>query len=221
MEDLADQVVLAELDLRMSTFWQVLFGDQGVELADRVLSTDLLTELDVILTGDPAEPLELAWRTLVHNRVSRGGLLAPGGGVMKTGERGRGILSRWYPQMLHDRILALHQKRDRVTVIHGDRLATMTRYLGRQDVAASIDPPNTAGGKGAGKRLYRYHQLDHLEPWRLAAGLGDAVMTCGISDEVQRLAMEHRFQVLPISMKSTHHTVLDELLIGHNLSLAR
>jgi DNA adenine methylase len=202
MEDLADQVVLVELDLRVATFWQVLFGDQGLELADRMLSTDLLTELVPILAGDPTEPLELAWRTLVHNRVSHGGVLAPGGGVMKTGEQGRGVLSRWYPKTLHDRIVALHQKRDRVTVIHGDGLATMARYLGREDVSAFIDPPYTAGGKGAGKRLYLHHQLDHPELFRLTAGLRDAVMTYGPSQEVQNLAQQYGLEALPIAMKS-------------------
>jgi len=43
----------------------------------------------------------------VKNRVNRGGILAPGAGMIKQGEKGKGLKSRWYPETLKRRILLL------------------------------------------------------------------------------------------------------------------
>jgi DNA adenine methylase len=128
------------------------------------------------------------------------------------------VLSRWYPGTLARRIRALGVVRERVTVIEGDALAVMAEYQGRQDAAVFVDPPYTAGGKRAGSRLYTHSVVNHAELFRLAAGLDDVVMTYDLAPEVVELAGRFGLQARPIAMKNTHHTVMDELLIGKDLS---
>ena len=48
---------------------------------------------------------------LLRNRVSRGGILAKGASVMKQGENGHGIASRWYADTLAARIRTIGKLR--------------------------------------------------------------------------------------------------------------
>jgi DNA adenine methylase len=97
----------------------------------------------------------------VKNRVNRGGILAEGAGMVKYGENGKGISSRWYPETLARRIHEIRLIRDRLTFLHEDGLAVIAAHANREDVAFFIDPPYTAGGKKAGKRLYNCWEIDH------------------------------------------------------------
>lgn len=219
LEGLADHVVMVELDHRVAAVWRVIFEGQAEELAARIEGFDMNAEsAAAIIAGDPSELFEVAWRTVVQNRVSHGGIIAPGGGVLKRGEGGKGVLSRWYPDTLARRIRALGAVRNRVTVVQGDALAVMAEYAGRRDAAVFVDPPYTAGGKKAGSRLYTHSVVDHAELFRLAAGLEDVVMTYDLAPEVIALAAHRGLQARPIAMKNTHHAVMDELLIGKDLS---
>ncbi len=219
LEGLADHVVLVELDYRVASVWRVIFGGQAEQLAQRIEGFDMnAAAATAIIASDPTDDFEVAWRTVVQNRVSHGGIIAPGGGVLKHGEGGKGVLSRWYPGTLARRIRALGVVRERVTVIEGDALAVMAEYQGRQDAAVFVDPPYTAGGKRAGSRLYTHSVVNHAELFRLAAGLDDVVMTYDLAPEVVELAGRFGLQARPIAMKNTHHTVMDELLIGKDLS---
>lgn len=219
LEGLADHVVMVELDHRVAAVWRVIFEGQAEELAARIEGFDMNAEsAAAIIAGDPSELFEVAWRTVVQNRVSHGGIIAPGGGVLKRGEGGKGVLSRWYPDTLARRIRALGAVRNRVTVVQGDALAVMAEYAGRRDAAVFVDPPYTAGGKKAGSRLYTHSVVDHAELFRLAAGLEDVVMTYDLAPEVIALAAQNGLQARPIAMKNTHHAVMDELLIGKDLS---
>jgi DNA adenine methylase len=219
LENLADQVVMAELDHRVAAVWQVIFSDQALALAHRIEHFELNAEVAAdILRSDPTDSFEVAWRTIIQNRVSHGGIIAPGGGVLKHGEAGKGVLSRWYPETLARRIRALHAVRDRVSVIAGDGLAVMSQYQGRQDVSVFVDPPYTAGGKNAGSRLYTCHSVDHQHLFAVASGLSDVVMTYSVAPEVYALAERHHLQIKSVAMKNTHHAVMDELLIGSDLS---
>lgn len=218
LEGLADHIVMVELDHRVAAVWQVIFGEEAGAFVERILAFDLTPDsAAALLASDPQEPFEIAWRTLVQNRVSHGGIIAPGGGVLKRGEGGKGVGSRWYPETLARRILALHGARHRVTVAQTDALQLLELYLGDPTVAAFIDPPYTAGGKKAGGRLYTHSVLDHERLFALASLMADPVMTYDLNPEVQALARRHGLQAKPIAMKNTHHAVMDELMIGRGL----
>jgi DNA adenine methylase len=57
-------------------------------------------------------------------------------------------------------------------------MAVLTANAHRSEAVFFLDPPYTAGGKNAGKRLYRYNEIDHDELFQRAANLrGDFLMT--------------------------------------------
>src|SRR3989337_2298065 len=87
---------------------------------------------------------QTAFKTLLRNRTSHGGILAPGAGLIKYGEQGKGINSRWYPQTLAHRIRNIGRINDRIEFIHGDGIAVIRKYVERPDVVFFIDPPYTA-----------------------------------------------------------------------------
>ncbi|PYS25269.1 MAG: hypothetical protein DMF72_02220 [Acidobacteria bacterium] len=85
-----------------------------------------------------------------------------------------------------------------------------------------IDPPYTAGGKKAGRRLYTHSALDHEELFDVTSKVsGDFLMTYDDAADVRALAKRHNFDVELIAMKNTHHAEMTELLIGRNLDWAR
>ena len=162
---------------------------------------------------------ERAFQTIVRNRTLHGGILAAGSGLTKTGEGGRGLASRWYPQTLAKRLRAISRMRHRLRFEHGDGMACIRRHAAAADAAFFIDPPYTAGGKNAGRRLYAHHRLDHDLLFALCAALsGDFVMTHNNADEVRQLAAKYGFESRPVAMKNTHHATMTELAISRDLS---
>lgn len=87
------------------------------------------------------------------------------------------------------------------------------------DAVFFIDPPYTAGGKKAGKRLYRYSEINHEELFLTCESLkGDFLMTYDNAEEVKTMARKHRFQIRLIPMTNTHNATMEELVIGKDLS---
>jgi DNA adenine methylase len=150
--------------------------------------------------------------------VNRGGILAPGASVMKLGENGRGLASRWYPQTLQRRILKIASKRRAITFRQDDGIACMRRLSHDPDTVFFVDPPYTI----ASKRLYMHSDIDHEKLFRVAATLkGDFLMTYDEVDPIKGLARRFGFDTHTVLMKNTHNRIMRELLIGKNLSWAR
>jgi DNA adenine methylase len=214
-ENLVDRATLVELDDQVAAVWQTILSEDGVRLAEDVarftLSAEAIREL---LTRSHDSVYDLAFATLVKNRVQRGGILAPGASLMKAGENGRGLASRWYPQTLRKRILAIAGMRHRIRFLHTDGVAYLESQASRPDVVYFIDPPYTV----AGKRLYTHFEIDHDRLFAIAATLaGDFLMTYDNTSEVRWLAEKHGFQTAEIAMMNTHNATKTELLIGKDL----
>ncbi|MBC8447854.1 MAG: DNA adenine methylase [Chloroflexi bacterium] len=220
---LADRVTLVELDDEVSAVWQTVIHGDARDFAKRIATFDLTLEsVNEWLAKAPCSVEDRAFRTILRNRVNRGGILASGAGMLRNGEDGRGIKSRWYPVTLSKRILEIAKMRDRITFVKGDGLEVLRQNANRADVAFFIDPPYTAGGKRAGRRLYTHHQLDHEELFRITSICdGDFLMTYSNDERVRKLAQQHGFDVQEIAMKSSHHEKMTELLIGRDLDWAR
>lgn len=221
-ERLADHITLVELDADVAAVWQTMLdADDGEWLAARILAFDVTVEAVAELLAHSAGTLqERAFQTIVKNRVNHGGILAPGSGVLKHGEGGKGLKSRWYPQTLARRIRDIATIRERITFIHGDGLEILAANADRPDVVFFIDPPYTVGGNGkrAGSRLYTHCALDHERLFAIAGQLqGDFLMTYDNAEEVRLLADHYGLQTRLIPMKNTHHAKMTELLIGPNL----
>ncbi len=222
-EKLANHVTLVELDDEIASVWRVILEGDAEWLANTIATFQLTPEsVKAILSKTPPTLQEKAFRTILKNRINRGGILAPGAGVHKYGEDGKGIKSRWYPQTLKRRILDIVAVRDRIAFIEGDGMAVLQQNAHRTDVVFFIDPPYTASDKRAGTRLYKHFEIDHEELFRIATTLaGDFLMTYDDAKEVRDLAMRHGLDMETIGMKSTHHAKMTELLVGRNLDWVR
>lgn len=217
-EGLADKVVLVELDDDVSVVWELLIhgSDRSVKiLSNKIMRFEVnLDNVRAVLDGSPRTIVDRAFRTIVKNRCQRGGIMAPGAGLVKVGEAGRGLASRWYPETLVKRFDAIRLFRERLTFEQGDAFNAIETYSG---ATMFIDPPYTAGGKRAGSRLYTHTALDHERLFHeVASHSGPALLTYDDTPEVRNLAASHGFQVGNIAMKSTHHVVMHELAIFKN-----
>lgn len=222
-EHMADEVILVELDPDVAAVWHVMLGDGAKWLADQILKFDLTWEnVELVFADRSDDKRKRAFKTILRNRISHGGILAPGGGVLKNGENGRGIASRWYPETLAKRIVDIGLKRSRLSILEVDGIEVIRQNAGDADTVFFVDPPYTAAGKRAGRRLYAYCDLDHEELFDACAGIaGDFLMTYDNAEEVRIMAEKRGFDVEAIPMKNTHHAEMSELLIGKDLDWAR
>src|SRR3990167_1162639 len=219
-ENLVQKAVMVELDDEIATVWESVVNGDAEWLANRVLVFDLTKEAVVQeIKKTPNTQKEKAFQTILKNRTFHGGILAEGSGFLKYGENGKGIRSRWYPATLSKRFSNLKLVADRILFCKDDGLEVIQKYSRRQDVVFFIDPPYTAGGKRAGKRLYRHFTLDHERLFTLCESVkGDFLMTYDNADEVKMMARNHGFQMRLIPMTNTHHATMQELVIGKDLS---
>lgn len=220
-ENLVPHATQIELDDDVASVWQtIITNGEAAWLSERIVTFQVnLDEVRGVLASRNLTMRERAFQTILKNRVNRGGIMAAGAGLIKSGEGGKGLRSRWYPQTLKKRLMNIDQIRDRFTFIHGNGCEVLERYLERRDCIFFIDPPYTASKNGAGKRLYNHNQIDHAHLFRIASQLqGDFLMTYENTSEVRALVDEHHFDIRPITMKNTHNTRKTELLIGRDLS---
>ena len=153
-EKLTQMVTMVELDDQVAAVWKTILEGDTKWLAERVATFDVTPEsVQVELVKPNLDLKEKAFQTLLRNRVNHGGILAPGSGVIKYGEDGKGIKSRWYPETLKKRILRIAAVKDRIRFIEGDGLSVLRENAQRSDAVFFIDPPYTAAGKKAGTRL--------------------------------------------------------------------
>lgn len=215
-EHLASHVTMVELDPDVAAVWQTILGDDAEWLVQRILQFPMSFEaVQEVLATPPVDQQQHAFLTILRNRVCHGGILAAGSGLIKAGENGKGIASRWYPETLAKRIRAIQTVRGRLSFIHGDGVEVMRQFARQADAAFFIDPPYTAPGKRAGKRLYTCNELDHDALFDLASTLrGDFMMTYDNADSVRAMAARHCFSVCEVAMKGTHHNRTTELLIS-------
>jgi DNA adenine methylase len=223
-EQLADQVTMVELDEQVAAVWQTIIEEgDGAWLAERIGSFDLTDDsLRDVLAKETCSIRERAFQTILKNRTFRGGILAPGAAPLKQGENGKGIRSRWYPDTLKRRILDIDAIRPRLMFIQGDGPEMIRQNAHRPHTTFFVDPPYTVAGKRAGRRLYKYADLNHQALFHLMSRVaGDFLMTYDDADEVRELARTHGFDTERVAMKNTHHAEMSELLIGRNLDWAR
>jgi len=219
-EHLAKHVTLIEIDKHVAAVWQTLIHEGcGPALARRILSFEITEEhVNYIMASQVDDLEDIAFQTIIKNRVNRGGILASGAGRMKAGENGRGLASRWYPKTLHNRIMDIHSIKDSLSFLQGDALEYLEQYKDHEDIVFFIDPPYTLGIKKPGSRLYDHSDLNHEAMFELLQNVkGDFLMTYDNQPYVQDLATKHGFDSYLVSMKNTHHAKQKELLIGRNL----
>ena len=219
-ENHVNQVVMVEQDEEVAAVWKSVVSGDGPWLADRILSFNISRESVLSELSKPADEIrEKAFQTILKNRTFHGGVLAKGSGLIKLGENGKGIRSRWYPKTLAKRLLNMEKISTRIDFRCEDGLKVMMDFFDREKTVFFIDPSYTAGGKKAGKRLYKHSNIDHEKLFAICETLrGDFLMTYDNADEVKELARRHEFSTRLIPMKNTHHAKMQELVIGRDLT---
>ena len=213
MEGLAKRAFMVEKDPDVAAFWRAALK-HGDALMERVRAfTPSREEVERLVRQAPRNEVEHGFRTLVLNRTRRGGVLAPGAALIKQGENGNGIASRWYPDTLVERLRAIKQHADRFEFREGD--GTMLLRDEGEGECFFIDPPYTArGGKRAGARLYAHNEVDHAALFEALAGNdSNFMMTYDRAEEIDALIRKHGFHAKTVPMRNSHHDTVEELVI--------
>jgi DNA adenine methylase len=215
-EKLADHVLMVEIDEEIAAVWEVILNGKNKWLADKIYSYDLTLENVKTELANPNKELQdIAFCTILKNRVFHGGILAKGSGMIKNGENGKGITSRWYPKTLRDRILAIGYVKDKINFILGDAFEVLEQNLNNKSTYFFIDPPYTS----AGKRLYTHFNIDHEKLFELTAQLqGKFMLTYDDTPWIRQLVKKYNLQYRTIPMKTTLHIKKNEIIISDNFS---
>ena len=216
MEGLVERCLMAELDRDVAAFWHAALRFCP-SIKRRVLAFDPTRHaVHALADCQPCDVVEHGFRTLVLNRTRRGGILAPGASLNRSGENGRGIGSRWYPETIARRLdeISKHAKRIGFCETEGTQLLESLLDRSTSDTVAFVDPPYTAGGKRAGRRLYAHNEVDHPALFEiLSRSNAEFLMTYDYAPPIMELTEKHGFNVVQVTMKNTHHAKVPELVI--------
>lgn len=217
-EQLAQHVTLLEIDPQVAAVWRVILlgtPSEVQQLVDRIEQFKMSRENVEGLLAQPTEGLiDRAFVTIVRNRVQHGGCLAQGAGMLRSGEQGKGVASRWYPRTIARRIQDIQTVRDSISFLQENGVEYIVANANRADAVFFIDPPYWV----AGPRLYDYSELDHHHLFDVVQSIrGDFLMTYDNAPEIRRYAAEHGFATRLIPMQNKNHVTKQELLIGRNL----
>jgi len=213
-ENLAQHITMGELDEEIAAVWEVLINGDTEWLANRVYKFDLTPEnAKKELQKDNKTINDIAFCTILKNRIFHGGILAKGSGLIKNGENGKGIRSRWYPKTLKDRMIAISYVNEKISFNRGDAFSVLEISKDAIDTFFFIDPPYTK----AGKRLYTHFQVDHDKLFALTAQLsGKFMLTYDDTPEIRKLATKYNLDFRLIPMKTTHHIEKNEIIMSDN-----
>jgi DNA adenine methylase len=215
-EKMAEHITMVEMDEEISAVWEVILSGKNKWLADKIYSYDLThSNVKAELENPNKQLQDIAFCTILKNRVFHGGILAKGSGMIKNGENGKGITSRWYPKTLRDRILAINYVKDKIKFISGDAFQVLEENKDNKNAYFFIDPPYTI----AGKRLYTYFDIDHEKLFELTSQLkGKFMLTYDDTPEIRQLADKFKLMYRTIPMKTTLHYEKKEIIISDNFS---
>lgn len=212
-ENLSHHVTMAELDEEIAAVWQVILNNNEW-LANKITNFNMTIENVNKELYRPHKKIEdIAFCTILKNRISHGGIIAKGSGLIKNGENGKGILSRWYPKTLKNRIIAIGLIKNKITFYKADAFDIIESNFPDRHTFFFIDPPYTF----AGKRLYTHFEIDHKKLFELVSKIkGKFLLTYDDADEIKELAFKYKLPFRIIPMKTTHHLKKNELIISDN-----
>jgi DNA adenine methylase len=216
LEGYAERSVLIERDPCVAAVWKTILSTDAEWLAEKILKFRFsIRNVKQLLRTRPRSIRLIAFQTIVKNRARRGGILSDNANLIKKGERGRGIKSRWYPDTLALRIALIHTHRKQLTFIHGDGINGITNFSKQRiNVRFFVDPPYPENDSPRGNRLYTYNKLDHENLFALLDSTNrDFLLTYNDSRRVRALSERYKFSTTLINMTSTHGLPRYELLI--------
>jgi DNA adenine methylase len=208
--DLIDELVLCELDRRVAAFWRRALEDPS--FATQVRNFNCTRENVEKVIADPQHDLGM-W-TLVQNRCGYGGRL--GSGLLRRGDGGRGIASRWNGQDLYAMLRQIRALSGRIRFIEGDGVRKGLRAYDDSESSAFVDPPYSLGPDGPARHLYEHHRLDHQKLLAvLASWRGRWIATYPDTREARTLANTHGLSYRRMPMRTAAHKTKIELILSN------
>lgn len=215
LEGLTDTVLLNDLDHGVYTFWKTALSKEGNEYMQREIRSFKDANVQLKLERLADNERELAFQYLLRNRLSRGGIVAPGSGFLLRGEASKGRLSRWYPETLCERLEWIKQKRSCFSVSNVNAMELLNST--REEATWFLDPPYTAGSNGPGRRLYKEHDFDHFALIRRLGTLGSPwILTEHDTPLIRVAAREAGLIPREFVVKNAHHVDTKELVFLSN-----
>jgi DNA adenine methylase len=216
LENLAEHVTLVELDKDVAAVWQTILGDKAGELSKKIMKFPISKrEVRSVLKQNGRSQLTRAFSALLKNRVRRGGIMTEDASLLRSGENGKGVRSRWYPETLRDRIQRISRHRKKISFFYGDGLEFIRLTGQTGNLAFFIDPPYII----AGRRLYKHSEIDHLRLFEAVKAIsGNWLLTYENTKEVRALARGFGFSTKEVRMRTAQHRVKIELLISRDFS---
>jgi DNA adenine methylase len=213
-EDLVNEAAFAERDRDVAAAWKTMLNGEAKWLADKIRSFRISRKrVEKVLTRTPSNRQRRAFRCLLRNRTARGGVITKGAGLIREGEDGNGLGSRWYPDTLAERIATISYLKPKLKFTQGDGFTLIKKFIRRQRAVFFVDPPYTQ----AACRLYNHWKIEHEKLFKLLCrAKGDVLMTYNDTPEIRALAEKYGFQFKRISMRTTHHQKKRELMISKN-----
>ena len=112
---------MVELDEEVASVWKIILSEENKWLTDKILNFDLTRDnANTELSKDGKQTKDRAFCTILKNRIFHGGILAKGSGMVKNGENGKGISSRWYAKTLAKRINAINHVKHKIDFYQTD-----------------------------------------------------------------------------------------------------
>ena len=214
-ENYFNHIIMTELDEDVAAVWETIFSEKDHDwLSNKILNFIVTPEnINEVELHANEGTKERAFSTIVRNRTNHGGILAKGSGKIKTGEGGKGLSSRWYPETLVRRITEANKLRDKIQFINEDAFKIMRQQQNNSNAYFFIDPPYTI----AGRRLYNLFDVDHRQIFEIISKLqGHFLLTYDDTTEIRNFAEEFSLSYKTIPMQTTHLIKKEELLISDN-----
>ena len=214
-ENYFNHIIMTELDEDVAAVWETIFSEKDYNwLSNKILNFIVTPEnINEVELHANEGTKERAFSTIVRNRTNHGGILAKGSGKIKTGEGGKGLSSRWYPETLVRRITEANKLRDKIQFINEDAFKIMRQQQNNSNAYFFIDPPYTI----AGRRLYNLFDVDHRQIFEIISKLqGHFLLTYDDTTEIRNFAEEFSLSYKTIPMQTTHLIKKEELLISDN-----
>jgi DNA adenine methylase len=209
-------IIMAELDPEIAAVWETILGDGNDWLANAILNFELTVDnINKEFLKENKSSREIALCTILKNRTYHGGIITKGSGLLKNGENGKGISSRWYPRTLYDRIKSIDRIKSMIDFKFADAYDLIESYVDCKEAFFFIDPPYLK----AAKRLYTFYDIDHENLFEKVSRIkGRFLLTYDDTPEIRHYADKYNLVYKTIPMKTTHHLEKNELLITDNLN---
>ena len=217
LEGYAKYLHLAEVDTDVAAFWETVTRHPDW-LVEQILYFPQKRQvlLEVMRLKD-LSIREKGFVTLLRNRTARGGVIGSTGGLLRRGENGNGVFSRWYPDTLAKRVEAIKSKLGSITFSPNDGFELIEKLAPSSSSVLFLDPPYSYAKTSAGHRLYGHSDVSFerlIDVCRVAKAR--YVLCYEDSDVVRRAAATIGAICRTVKVRNSHNALTKEVIISND-----